>query len=470
MVELGPPLTDPPGVNLGNLANQERMHLATASQGPDRGRRQTWESYAAGETMGTLPGLHLARADGMPAAAMATCVGGMGAHWSCVTPRPGDSERISFIGEDDWAEAVATSERLLHTTHDLFSKSAGGEAIRSILAGLFDPMLPPGRAVGNLPIAARLDGNGRLRFTGVDTILSPVPELLSGEGSFELRSETICRSLTVVGDRVTGATVEHLPTRRRAHIAARAVVVAADAFRTPQLLWASGIRPNALGRYLTDHPRTNARVELDADMLPSPATDDEPPSLRSAFQVPFADPQHPFVGHIAATNLSAATNMDAGSLRRVEEANRHVGFAGLSWLGRTSPRFENGLSFSDEESDWCGMPAMTIEYEMTDPEWDEALLGLRLLDLAASALGRYVPGGEPRMVPAGWSMHYMGTVRMGERDDGASVCDLHSKVWEFQNLFVGGNCVISTATTCNPTLMSVALASHSAAELANMLG
>ena len=35
-------------------------------------------------------------------------------------------------------------------------------------------------------------------------------------------------------------------------VAARYVVVGADALRTPQLLWASGIRPAALGRYLND--------------------------------------------------------------------------------------------------------------------------------------------------------------------------------------------------------------------------
>ena len=35
-------------------------------------------------------------------------------------------------------------------------------------------------------------------------------------------------------------------------VRARYVVVGADALRTPQLLWASGIRPDALGRYLND--------------------------------------------------------------------------------------------------------------------------------------------------------------------------------------------------------------------------
>ena len=47
---------------------------------------------------------------------------------------------------------------------------------------------------------------------------------------------------------------------------------------------------------------------------------------------------------------------------------------------------------------------------------------------AAAALGEFVDG-MPKVMPAGSSLHYMGTVRMGAADDGTSVCDSYSRVW-----------------------------------------
>ena len=46
---------------------------------------------------------------------------------------------------------------------------------------------------------------------------------------------------------------------------------------------------------------------------------------------------------------------------------------------------------------------------------------------------------EPRLLPNGSSLHYMGTTRIGETDDGTSVADPWSRVWGVDGLVVGGN-------------------------------
>src|SRR5205823_11233387 len=121
--------------------------------------------------------------------------------------------------------------------------------------------------------------------------------------TFELRAETICRRLVTDGARVVAAEVEHLATGRRERLTARTFFVACDALRTPQLLWASGIRPAALGRYLNDHTQVICGVKLDAALI---KLDDEVGSARRAggdptvgvFWVPYSAGRHPFHGQV----------------------------------------------------------------------------------------------------------------------------------------------------------------------------
>ena len=87
----------------------------------------------------------------------------------------------------------------------------------------------------------------------------------------------------------------------------------------------------------------------------------------------------------------------------------------------------------------------------------------------ASLFGKEIKDGQQTLMPPGSSLHYEGTTRMGVKDDGDSVCDSHSKVWGFDNLFVGGNGVIPMATTSNPTLTSVAMAVRASEKIITIL-
>ncbi|WP_243223371.1 GMC oxidoreductase [Microbacterium proteolyticum] len=133
---------------------------------------------------------------------------------------------------------------------------------------------------------------------------------------------------------------------------------------------------------------------------------------------------------------------------------------------RKFPRVEDGVTFSDDELDYRGLPNFTIEYALTEREDAEIAQATERLRRAGHALGTFV--ADPRLLPNGSSLHYMGTMRAGT-DPETSVADPYSRVWGFDNLLVGGNGLIPTANTMNPTLTSVAIAVRGARRLAEEL-
>lgn len=451
MIELGPRVSDPPGTNVRNLPVEERDAARQRSQGPQGA--PSGDSTRTLQVEGTVispGGTYLASPGhqaGMPAAALSSCVGGMGVHWTCATPRPNDDERIGFIPPDELDAALDEAERLMRVT--TLPENPYGSAIKSLLREHFGDTLPEGREPDGLPMSALPQPDGTIRWGGADTILDGAP--------VELRADTLARRLILDGDRVTGVEVEHLVTGDIETIHADVVVVAANAFQTPQLLWASGIRPDALGRYLTEHVLVYSVVALSDEVVRRAGIDTPVRELvkdptASTFGIPYTAGIHPYrtqVMHMAEAPFP------------VDPAVVKVGSARFVAMGngvRKFPRAEDRVRFSDDELDGWGMPQLSIDYEVTERELAEVEAAMADLRSVAESIGVFVPGGEPRLMPAGTSLHYKGTVRMGDDGGAASVVDDRSRVWGFENLFLGGNGLIPTATVTNPTLTSVALA------------
>ena len=488
MFEAGPQLSAVPGESVRNIADPaEKERARQLSQGPQAGALRESLGIPASvvvEGMFTArQGTHLldfggagsGHAPTFPAAAASTNVGGMGAHWTCATPAPGFSEKISYIPDAEWDALIGAAENLLHVQSAAFADSAVGTAIRSLLDGEFAGELPDAFGPSTLPVAGDPQPDGTMRWAGADVVLGPLIDQASAlSARFELRDLTLVRRIEHDGPLVTGVTVEDLRTHETAFVAVDAVVVAADAFRSPQLLWASGIRPAALGHYLTEHPVVISTVALDAEKMSGFATeaelDDElarratnaADPVAAVNRIPFSEPNHPYSLQVMYAE-SPPFPLDPSS----PYADNRWGYVNMGYGMRKQPRYDDAVIFDDDEPDYRGFPNMTIEYELTDAENSEIAEGTDRLRRAGNALGAFI--AEPRLLPNGSSLHYQGTMRMGEADDGTSVADPWSRVWGYDNLVVGGNALIPTATAMNPTLMSVAIAVRGARELAGRL-
>lgn len=484
MFEAGPQVTDPAGSSVRNIVDPVAKERAREmSQGPQAGSFRESLGIPAGVAVegmftarqGTFlldfGGEGSAHATQFPAVAASNNVGGQGAHWTCAIPRPAFSEKVDFIDDDEWEDLISTAESLLHHHGDAFSDSSIGRAIRTILSDEFGHELPEGYGPSTLPVAGDPQPDGSMVWGGADMVLGPLLQDGTPEAErFELRDLSLVRRVEYDGGLATGVTVEDLRTRETSFVAADVVVVAADAFRSPQLLWASGIRPAALGRYLTEHHVVICTVALDAARMASLVSDEDfqaelarravnaADPVAAVNRIPFSEPEHPYSLQVMYAE-QPPFQLDPAH----PAAGNRWGYVNMGYGVRKHPRVEDGVRFDDEELDYRGFPNMTIEYELTDRENAEIAIVTERIGTLAEAMGALVAG--PRLLPHGSSLHYMGTMRAGVEDDGTCVADPWSRVWGFENLVVGGNALIPTANTMNPTLMSVALAVRGARKI-----
>src|SRR3954451_13798761 len=470
--EVGPLLADPPGVHVKNIVDPEqRARAQRLSEGPQPRAADTptdtIEGYADAAPRLVRPGTFLLPAgwqqpgeDGLPGAAMSSNVGGMGAHWTGACPRPGDSERICFL--PDLAELRAEGERLLSVDTHAFDDAPFAAEVRKRLSDALDESRAEDRRVGPMPLAVQRQPDGRVTWSGSDVVFG---EVTRANPNHTLVPEALVTEVLVTDGRATGVRVRNLQTGDEHVVRARFVVVAADALRTPQLLWASGVRPAALGRYLNDQPQTVFAVRLrDVRHEPEEQVDprEEPEIVPQSgvSWVPFTDAE-PFHGQVMQLDASPVP-------LAADDVPTPGTIVGLGWFCAKDLQESDRVDFDGEETDGYGMPAMRIHYRLTERDHASIAAARATVQQVAAALGDPL-GGEPLTFPPGASLHYQGTTRMGTEDDGTSVCSPTSQVWDVEGLYVAGNGVIPTATACNPTLTSVALAVAGARDIARTL-
>ncbi|MDM9620567.1 GMC oxidoreductase [Rhizobium sp. S96] len=455
MVEAGPQILPQKGAHLDNIVDlDERAAFELQAQGGDRSPRmpinkEEWEARRAGGFDGSMlrrSGLFIANEadpqdENLFAGFSAANVGGMGTKWSTGTPVPSEIELVPFIPTDEMHKALAVSAQLLGTNKDPRAGDVAAIAMRERLGEVFNPGRTPDRFVQPMPLAATPGPEG-LRYHGTDVVLGDLVD--EPKERFQILSETACRRVIHENGHVTGVELVRVGSEEAFVVKAATVVVACDSLHSPQLLYASGIRPEALGRYINDHYIVSQISEMQTDV-----------PMASMSWIP-STTEFPYSVTIAATSLHTMPKASEMSGQPI----------GMGFFVASDISADNRVTFDDNSRDWLGLPAISIHWRQS--EGDKARLeeAKGHAQRISAIIGRPAPGFATFVQPVGSSLHYQGTIRMGERDDGTSVCDRNSKVWGFDNLYVAGNGVIPTVTATNPTLFSVALASIGASQIA----
>ena len=464
MIDGGPVVGAVPGLHLHDSADPEiwsryNERVSVGIQGMYTGAAVTPD--ITGELRSVQPGMyHLsalgADAAAMPAGAVAWNVGGMGVHWTAATPWPAGDECFDLGDPAGWNADLERARALLGVHPGPLGPTAPGRVVLGVLEELFGAVSAPGRGPQAMPMGVEPRASGPLPRTGPSRIF---PALATGDDpAFELRPGTLALSIGHDGTRATGARVREVATGREYDITAGTTVVCADAIRTPQLLFASGIRPEALGRYLNEHAFVTGRVLMDVDRF-GLSLDDLPRPLPGEFAtdslwLPQNGPAQPFHGQIMNRVF-------------VDEAGRALAYGvGLSFYTPVESRAQNRLAFSETERDVTGLPRITVEFSYSETDRGLIQRALDRVHEIAVRLGPFDPATESAVLLPGSSLHLTGTVRMGLSDDGTSVCDPDGRVWGVDGLYVAGTGVIPTPIICNATLTGVITAVRAARAVA----
>lgn len=440
VVDAGASLTEPAGSSLRGLSPQRRRRL-------DRSAVDLLSALMEGQAT-----TH----EGLASVGLRTCVGGMASIWSAAVPRPMPWETPDVMSGVELGRRLDQAERVVGTGASKVPEPELVLRTRARLAAFADA---EGRGAGvrRMP-TAEVHRRGRSVPTGVVGVLGPARRAVL------LRDRSLCRQVHVDGGRARSAEIVDLPTGAVRRVGVRTVAVAGNAFRTPQLLWASGVRPAALGRHLHEHPMVNAVavVPVRGASRPPPG-----PELHDRVVGRSWLPSGPTGGwaHAQVVHLTASADPCRPDRRRNGPAELLLG-----WYVAQDVEPDNRLDFDAAlGDDQFALPVPRVHYRLSPGDHrriDDAVA--ELLRVEDAGFAAFVDGGRPTVAPRGMSRHFLGTTRMGWSAHD-SVCDESGRVWGCRNLFVAGTGVIGWPTSCNPTLTAMAHACRAGEEIARLL-
>jgi choline dehydrogenase-like flavoprotein len=141
----------------------------------------------------------------------------------------------------------------------------------------------------------------------------------------------------------------------------------------------------------------------------------------------------------------------------------------MGGFGEVLARYENYVEIDPDQKDRWGIPVLRFNYKFGDNERKMAKDMSETAKQMFEDAGIQIIGVDDEVLTEGWSIHEMGTARMGT-DPKKSVVNQHQQSHDVKNLFVVDGSTHVSAANQNPTWTIMALCWRSCDYLADQLG
>ena len=330
------------------------------------------------------------------------------------------------------------------------------------------------RRAGGCDIHAAFDSPTGLIYPAMDT------------GHLTLRTNAIAHEVLV--DRNTGrargvAFVDSV-TRKSYEVKAKVVVLAASTLESARLLLLSkspqhpngiGNSSDHVGHNFCEHVMGPGVTGLIKELVGKEHTIED--GRPGGFYIPrfrnLGDRQGTFIrgygfeGNSGQSMFPWHTGRPGFGAQYKKDVRDHAGaFINIGAFGEVLPRYESQVSIDRDVKDAWGIPALRFQYQFSD---NERKMGEDMVTSAREmfdAAGIEIIGTDRELLTEGWSIHELGTARMGA-DRRTSVLNQFQQSHDVANLFVVDGSSHVSASCQNPTWTIMALAWRSCDYLAD---
>lgn len=418
-------------------------------------------------------------------------VGGKSLFWARMSFRLSDYEFKAKDHDgygDNWPIGYADLAPYYDRVEPIFRVTGRMEGLRQLPDGVFvEDKSPYSESIQRFAASAkqrgipvtkvrRAVGDGRLA-SSFNLLL---PEAVA-TGKLETVPYAVVRRITTDSNtgRANGALFVDSRSGREMRARARVVVVGASCLESTRLLLNSGIANSSgvLGHYLIDQFYITGSVQA---IVPE-ARDGKGhrglmgggayiPRFRNLDK---ENQRKDFIRGYAVDFYSGGTPDPkyfpayGEAMEKQLESTRGAGMS-FTTMGEVLSRFENHVRADDQIVDAWGIPALRIETRYTDNEFNMARDAIDTIEELCLDSGFEILAKHDKMHPPGYSIHELGTCRMGD-DPKTSVLNKWNQSHDIKNLFVVDGSSFVTGGSQNPTLTIMALAMRASEYLAEQL-